>query len=90
MCAPSASFRDRSGDKVLPVLIHGDAAFAGQGVVMETLNLSQTSGYGTGGTIHIIINSSWLYHIGSRKPRSAYCTDVAKMIGSACFSCEWR
>jgi 2-oxoglutarate dehydrogenase E1 component len=73
---------DVLGMKVVPVLMHGDAAFAGQGVVMETLQLSQLTGFRTGGTIHIVVNNQVGFTISDpRDARSTtYCSDVAKMI----------
>ncbi len=78
---------DADGDKVIAVLIHGDAAFAGQGVVMETLQLSQAAGYRTGGTVHVVINNQvgFTTHRPEDARSTMYCSDVAKMLEAPIF-----
>ena len=73
---------DERGDKVMPVLIHGDSAFAGQGVIQETLQMSQARAFYTGGTIHLIVNNQvgFTTHDPRDTRSTLYCSDVAKMI----------
>lgn len=84
---------DEYGNSVLPVLIHGDASFAGQGIVMESLQLSEAHGYSTGGTVHLIINNQLGFtmpspittDLGQYSRTSLYCTDIAKMLEAPVF-----
>lgn len=84
---------DEVGQRIVPVLIHGDAAFAGQGVVMETMQLSHSAGYSTGGTLHIVVNNQIGFttpnpievQSGKEARTSRYCTDLAKMLEAPVF-----
>ncbi len=78
--------KDATGATILPLLIHGDAAFAGQGVVTETMQLSQATGFATGGTLHVVINNQVGFTTDPGDARSTlYCSDVAKMIEAPIF-----
>lgn len=84
--AKQAYLHDAEGMRVVPVLIHGEAAFTGQGIVAETLNLSEMEGYRTGGTIHVIINNQLGYTATPQETRfTPYPTDVAKQIQAPVF-----
>ncbi|GIW84537.1 MAG: 2-oxoglutarate dehydrogenase subunit E1 [Gemmataceae bacterium] len=73
--------QDRERKRGIPILIHGDAAFAGQGIVMETFNLMNLAGYRTGGTLHIVVNNQIGFTTNPRDARSTqYCTDIAKFV----------
>ena len=78
---------DAKGERVVPILIHGDAAFAGQGVVMETLQLSQARGYYTGGTLHVVINNQVGFTTSKTEDARStmYCSDIAKMLEAPIF-----
>lgn len=80
-------YGEHENSKILPVVIHGDSAFAGQGVVMETFNMSGLRGYSTNGTVHVVVNNQIGFTTSHVKDSRStlYCTDVAKMVGAPIF-----